>query len=338
MRKWLYLLPILVSALVAGTVGFGISQLNSGKINVFEPELTPIPTPLAKYEIEKLSGKEVPKGEIEIKEALFKDEKYTSFKFEHKFDPTLENKDIKTVTGQVNIPSEGESFPLVLMLRGYVDPSLYETGIGTRSGAKFFAENGFITLAPDFLGYGDSNQEAADVFETRFQTYTTVLSILNSLESIKEWNQKDVFIWAHSNGGQVALTVLTITGQKIPTTLWAPVTKPFPYSILYYTDESLDGGKFIRKELAQFEELYDVNKFSFINYLDKITAPLQLHQGGADDAIPVDWSNSFVARMRKLEKEIEYFYYPESEHNMRPDWDLVIERDLEFFNSRIENP
>jgi len=341
MRRFLILLPIVVSAVVAGLMGFGVSRLNKGEINIFKPEPTPIPTPLSKYEIEKLSQKSVSGGKIEIKETLFKDEKYTSYLFEHKFDPTLENKDTKTVTGQVNLPAQAGlpskegKYPLILMIRGYADQSVYETGIGTRPAAKYFAENGFITVAPDFLGYGGSSSEAADIFEARFQTYTTTLSILSSLRSIDEWDGKNIFIWAHSNGGQVALSILAITGRAIPTTLWAPVTKLFPYSVLYYTDESADGGKFIRKELAGFEKLYDVDKFTFTKYLDRVKAPLQIHQGGADDAVPVVWSTGFVAKMSSLDKEVEYFYYPRSDHNMRPDWDLVIERNLEFFNSNL---
>ena len=35
--------------------------------------------------------------------------------------------------------------------------------------------------------------------------------------------------------------------------LWAPVSKPFPYNILYYTDEAEDRGKWLRGEIAKFE-------------------------------------------------------------------------------------
>ena len=86
-----------------------------------------------------------------------------------------------------------------------------------------------------------------------------MLSILESLDSIKEWDEENIFFWGHSNGGQVALTILEITGKDYPTTLWAPVTKPFPYSILYYTDESEDKGKYIRRELSRFENLYNTD-------------------------------------------------------------------------------
>ena len=202
---------------------------------------------------------------------------------------------------------------------------------------EFFAENGYITLAPDFLGYGGSSEESGNIFETRFQTYTTVLTLLKSInqENIPMWDGKNIFIWAHSNGGQVALTTLEITGADYTTVLWAPVTKPFPYSILYYTDESQDEGKFIRKELANFEKNYDVNKYSLTNYLDKINAPIEYHLGTNDDAIPLSWGDEFVSRMKKLEKEVTYYKHPGADHNMNPLWGDVIFKTLEFFNSKL---
>ena len=216
------------------------------------------------------------------------------------------------------------------MVRGYVDQEIYETGDGTRKAAARFAENGFITVAPDFLGYAQSDPEAQNIFESRFQTYTTVLSLLKSLDQIDKWDGKNIFIWGHSNGGQIALIVLEITTNKYPTTLWAPVSKPFPYSILYYTDEAEDKGKLIRRELAKFEELYDVELFSLDNYLDRIQAPLQIHQGTNDNAVPGGWSDGLVGKLEKLEKDIIYYKYP-ANHNMVPAWNIVVNRDVSFF-------
>jgi len=138
------------------------------------------------------------------------------------------------------------------------------------------------------------------------------------------------------NGGQVALSVLEITQQPYPTTLWAPVSKPFPYSILYYTDEFDDEGKALRHELAQFEKEYDVRRFSITDYLEQIKAPLQLHQGTADDAVPQAWSDELVERLEALELEADYFIYPGADHNLVGSWDTVVARDLAFFGRHLQ--
>jgi dipeptidyl aminopeptidase/acylaminoacyl peptidase len=339
MRKYWVVIIILIAALVGAAAGFTIAHLPKGSNIAPAPDPTPVPTPFSVYEIGNLGGDNVEKGFLEIKDEVADEDTYKTYEFTFDFVPDVSGNEIRKTSGQINIPKEEGTHPVILMARGYVDRDIYETGIGTQPSASYYAENGFITVAPDFLGYGDSSKEAADIYETRFQTYVTFISLIKSLEEgalLPWWDGKNVFIWAHSNGGQVVLTSLAATGKNIPTTLWAPVTKPFPYSVLYYTDESEDGGKYIRKELAKLEEVYDVDHFSFTNYLENINAPMQIHQGAEDDAIPLNWTDSFVAQMRRLDKEIEYFTYPAADHNMRPDWDTVVERDVEYFNSFLD--
>lgn len=309
-----------------------------GLANIIE-----VPKPLLAYTIDSLSRAEFYPSELRIKEELANEEEFSSHLFEMEFAPNPNIDQKKKVTGLINIPKEGEIFPLIIMIRGFVSQEIYETGVGTKNSGEYFAGNGFITVAPDFLGYGGSDIESSDIFEARFQTYTTVFNLIKSLEEnglplrsgSVGWDKKNIFIWAHSNGGQIALTYLSASGKNIPTTLWAPVTKAFPYSVLYYTDESLDRGKFIRKELANFEAIYEVDEFSFTNYLSKINAPIVIHQGTNDDAVPWAWSSSFASVLKSLDKKAELTVHSGADHNMRPSWDDAISADLEFFRSFI---
>lgn len=296
------------------------------------------PKPLEKYTIENLSQTEVKPVDINIEGRIFKFE----------FDPTLEYKkqsNLKTVTGLINTPESDIKSPIVILLRGYVDQSIYQTGVGTKRVGEYFRDNGYITLAPDFLGYAGSSVESNNIFETRFQTYTTVLTLLKSInkENFPNWDGKNISIWAHSNGGQIALTVLEITGKNYPTVLWAPVTENFPYSILYYTNESEDGGKFIRKELAKFESDYDSDQFSLTKHLDKIKAPIQYHLGTKDDAIPLEWGERFVKRMKALdvyssgEKTFTNYNHSGADHNMNPLWSEVMLESLNFLEKHKTN-
>ena len=289
------------------------------------------PRPLDKYAIENLSKRPLNRNLISQGETLQKqkgDKGFTPYLFSFTTDG-------KKVTGQLNIPDGTGPFPAIIMIRGYVDQKIYETGIGTRKAGVIFAEAGFITVAPDFLGYAGSEKESSDIFESRFQTYTTVLDLISSLRSINKWDNKNIFLWGHSNGGQIALTALEVTQGAYPTVLWAPVSKPFPYSILYYTDESDDRGKLIRHELAKFEETYDVELYSLTNYSDRIKAPLQIHQGTADDAVPIAWTNELVEKFKKMETDVSYFKYAGADHNLSPAWQKVVERDLAFFKKHL---
>lgn len=313
---WIYILIIVIFTSI-GWVG------NMAK-NIYLPAPTPTPsprpTPLAKYSIENLSNTEFKASEIKI-------EGKNSFSF------LVDN---KKVTGRITIPDGAEPFPVIVMFRGYVDPKIYYTGLGTKNAADYFTKNGFITIAPDFLGYAGSDKEASDVFESRFQTFTTAATTLASVKNIPNWDGKNIFIWGHSNGGQVSLTTLEITGVDYPTVLWAPVSKPFPYSILYYTDDADDHGKFLRQKLADFEDTYDVEKYSLTNYLDKIKAPILLNQGTADDAVPLSWSDLLDKNLKKLNKDVTYINYAGADHNMNPKWNEAIQNALLFYKKNIK--
>lgn len=331
----LKLIIIFISILVLLNLGWWGSNTYKNYLNNKDlglPAWTK-PKPLEKYSIENLSKADIKPVEIKINENIF----------EFSFDPTLSGKEEKKVTGLINLPTQTEisdkKFPLVVLVRGYVDQSIYQTGVGTKRVGEYLADNNYITLAPDFLGYGGSDNESGNIFESRFQTYTIVLTLLKSIESPAHakalveagWNGKNIFLWGHSNGGQIVLTVLEITGYDYPTVLWAPVTKPFPYSVLYYTDESNDHGKFIRKELAKFEADYDVEKYSLTNYLDRIKAPITIFQGTNDNAVPQAWSDSFVKKLKSLDIKTNYLIYPKADHNMNPIWGDVIIKTLENY-------
>ena len=294
-----------------------------------------LPKPLEKYSIEGLSNAEFKEGKIELGEVLKEDKDFTSYKFSFEFSPDL-SKDTKKISGLINIPKGTGTFPVLLMFRGYVDQEIYETGMGTKNSGEFFARNGFVTIAPDFLGYAGSDDEAINIFESRFQTYVTALNLLSSVKSIELWDDKNIFIYGHSNGGQIALTILEESGVEYPTVLWAPVSKPFPYSILYYTDESADHGKLIRRELSNFEESYDVEKYSLTNYFSNIKAPIEIHQGTFDDAVPVSWTDTLVKNLEKLDIEVSYIKHSGSDHNMQPAWNIAIQNSLTFFKKHVK--
>jgi len=256
----------------------------------------------------------------------------------------------KRVSGAINIPTGTppiEGFPVVVMMRGYVEKENYTIGTGTKHAAEYYAGQGYVTLAPDFLGYGESDPEDENAIGARLQRPVTVLDLLASLKSLSLVNPNQVYLWGHSNGGQIALSVSEILGKRseeltrsdqfkvLGVTLWAPVSKPFPYSILYYTDEADDQGKWLRAQIAEFEKTYNAQDFSIDRNWDWIDLPLQIQQGTADESVPKRWSDELVEKLETLDKKLNYYIYPGADHNLQPTWNFVVERDIQFFR-RLE--
>ncbi len=346
----------------------------SSVINPGTSELAPLPLPLLKYQIPALHQNQYNPSQIELLSVVKVEPTFASFLYSYQ---TVGKK----MTGLLNIPlnsavskDQNQKLPIIMMVRGYIDPATYHPGDGTKNSAEYFASHGYVTIAPDFFGFGGSDPESPDVWEARFQKPINVAELIKTAQSqtaitipseIQKQNPKlpkqllldhqKIGMWAHSNGGQIALTTLEILNQPLPTTLWAPVTAPFPYSVLFFSDEESDEGKSSRKWISQFDQQYDALQFSLSQHLDLLTGPLQLHQGLVDEAIHFTWSDEFVVKIKhenslrasaatesanqnlKSPINITYFRYPNSNHNFTQDWSTLVKRDLDFFGRLVKN-
>jgi len=298
---------------------------------VISPIISSIARPLDRYTIPNLQKAVFHPSQIVLDGATATTSAYTVYTFHYR----SEGKRVTGVATVPNSPKPANGYPVVVQFRGYVDVGKYYPGEGTDHSAQVFASNGFLSLAPDFLGYGGSDMPSTDVFEERFQTYTTGLTLLASIGTLPIADSTRVGVWGHSNGGQIALTVLETAGKAYPAILWAPVSKPFPYSILYYTDETDDQGKLLRRELARFEDVYDTDLYSLTNYVGNIKGPLQIHQGTADAEVPLPWTDDFVKTLQDKHITVEYFTYPGADHNLTPGWNTVMARNVAFFVTQL---
>lgn len=285
--------------------------------------------PLLAYSFPNLEKRRFEGSQIVLEKVIKKEEKFTSYVFSFKTDK-------KKVTGQANFPKGKGSFPVIIMVRGYADDKIYFTGLGTRKAAGKLAENGFLTLAPDFLGFAGSDTSSADILEARFEKPITVLNLLASVKSLKQADPDKVGLWGHSNGGQIAVSVLEISKKPYPTVLWAPVTTGFPQNILQYMSELDDQGLKVKSALDNFVNLYDEKEFSIDNYFGHLTASFQLHQGLSDALVDEESTNKFYEKMKAQGIEITYYKYSRNDHNLSRDWDLVMSRDLEFFGRKLK--
>lgn len=327
---------LVVGILIGAVIGWWCTKyyLKTPAVNVNNEKI--VSDKLSKYTIDSLGkrnyGSEVVWDEITATSSAYGE----SFGFSvRKFHFISEGKAVSGLSHIPDVCTSKRKCPVIVQFRGYASPENYVSGYGTIRSAQKYAQSGFVTLAPDFLGYGFSDEPEEDVFEARFETYTTALNLLASVESLEMVESNKVGIWGHSNGGQIALTVLEISKKDYPTVLWAPVTAPFPYSIIYYMDDNSEGDRELRRKLVEFEGNYNADEFNLLNYLERVAATIQIHQGTADELVPRKWSDSFVKKLIDLNKNVEYFVYPGGNHNLTPGWDTVVSRDLVFFKEKL---
>lgn len=366
---------VVVSALVFFVSGLGGGLLIAQKFQQSQGNSFSLLSPLIsdqlespnyeQYSLTNLIEYPYQTNKLIVSEVVDQTENYSEYVF------TFTTMD-KSMSGLMTLPNnfnKNKKPKVVIMLRGWAPAETYFSGLGTSPAARVLANNGYITLAPDFFGYGQSDPEPSDTWEARFIKPISVIELIYSIEKFgiplpdtKNVDDEQIvtfdtlppsqlYFWAHSNGGQIALSVLEILSRPIPITLWAPVTAPFPYSILFYGDELEDEGKEQRGWLAMFERNHDASQYSVTQHLDRLTGPVQLHHGTADEAALKTWSDEFNDKIiaeneRRTEIstdeedveevqviELKYYVYPGADHNLRPveNWNLAIERDLKFF-------
>jgi len=334
-KRGIVIVIILIVSIVVGF--FAVNTILTGKkllspLSQNKPKNEEVKEkPLDKYTFENLKNRGGKKSEIKLERVLKEEQNFITYLFSYQSDG-------RKITGAANIPQKEGKLPVVVMFRGYVDPADYQTGIGTQPAGEYFANRGYLTLAPDFLGYGESDAAPGNNLweDTRFLRLTASIDLLASVGSLSNADTNNIFLWGHSNGGMLVLSVLEITGGPYPTTLWAPVSQYFPYDVLYYTYEAEDKGKLVRAKLAEFEKDYDVNKYSPDEYWSWITADIQLHQSLADPYVPKSWSDNLSEKLKEQNLSVIYYTYQGANHNLQPTWDTVVERDVEFFQSHTE--
>lgn len=334
--------------------------------NITKQIKTEKPLPLLQYSFKNLRQKEfIAKQAIKVEKILNEDKKTGVYVLLFKYESQGKN-----ISGAFNLKIDENSResikkPVIIMFRGYAPIENYYSGMGTKNAAAVFATNNYLTLAPDFLGFGESDDEPIDTWEARFIKTVNAIDLIKTVQTFPEIDlsalenfplQKitldpdKIGIWGHSNGGQIAISVLEAMNSNLPTTLWAPVLAPFPYSILYFSDEYEDEGKATRKYLALFEEDYDVFDFSISQHLDQLHGPIQIQHGTNDDSALVTWTEEFLAKVdlenerratdgstedKKLSIEIDFYKYPGANHNLQPNWNEAIQKDLNFFAKNI---
>jgi len=298
------------------------------------PAPTPTPNPYADLTIDALAARSWGGGLLEITDTLEENDSFTRYEIRYPSDGLM-------IYGFMNVPNEGDNFPVVLMLHGYIDPDEYEIVDYTRRYADALAEAGYFVIHPNLRNYPPSDS-GPDPFRIGYAA-----DVLNLIAIIREQSQDplgtlrradadDINLWGHSMGGGVALRVLAVNNE--------------PYlraAVLYGSmsgDEAKNYGRirgWTNSRRGQFELAAPpemLRAISPINYLDRIEAAVAVHHSHADDVVPVEWSEALCDLLAELYSadEIPYapacYFYDQQPHTFRGDGDaLFMERVAEFF-------
>jgi len=275
------------------------------------------------------------------------------------------------------IPTEG--FPAVVFAHGFspepLDPNYFQRPY-YEAWTNAYAEAGFLVIVPGYRGHGVVEGEFAeggkflDKYSPLFLTSPfyaiDVLNLLAGLTDISalEWERygyvpkprclldvNNLFLSAHSMGGDVALIVLAVTRAIKAASIWAGVVASVEDVAEFYTQFEIDEGRTdrplvvaLRNKMRKIKlavkakpfRLEDMNGWNGLFHLKNLAAPLVIHHG-TNDGVPADWSMRLDSELKNLGKESTLFLYKGNDHELSLNGEhaLAIQRDVVFFKNHL---
>ncbi len=293
------------------------------------PAVTSTPDPFAAISIEALRARSYPGGQITIVRTLEKTPAFTRYLIAYPSDGLR-------ITGVMDIPTGSGPFPVIILNHGYVTPpSVSGTYVG--SYADYYARNGYLTISPDYRGYGGSD-DGDNPF--RIGYVIDVLNLVSSIQTLPQADATRLGMWGHSMGGGVTSYVMVISSQVKAFVLYGAMSADAAVS-WHYIKEKFDRGgpdQWARQYGGTPDEIPEAYaRISPINYLNYVQAPVSIHHGAADNQVPPVWSADLYKRLQAIGATVEYYTYPGAPHSFQgAAWDLFMQRTLAFFDRYVK--
>lgn len=316
-----------------------------------EPTTDPSPKPdpfaaLEPFTIDAMRAREYPAGEIARLRVFQITDFYTQYFIEYMSDGLR-------LHGIMQIPPGPGPFPVIILNHGYIRQADYWSGYETWEAAAYLNRNGYMTVAPDYRSWGDSEW---DVSLFHGGLTVDVLNLISALESVPEADTSRVGMWGHSMGGGITMKAVVVDDRIDAAVLYATNSADDADLVEYYGPGCLAdrraGRRCNRGEVIPADidkELYEtylnaaedpefLAKVSAWTYLDEIEIPVQIHIGTNDTVVPVAWSTKLYNALVAEGTAAEFYWYDGQDHTFRDEaWFEFIERVTVFFDAYVKN-
>jgi dipeptidyl aminopeptidase/acylaminoacyl peptidase len=257
------------------------------------------------------------------------------------------------IYGLLTVPmgaSPKNGWPAIIFNHGYIPPEQYVTTERYVAYVDGFAHNGYVVFKPDYRGNGDSEGQPEGAYYS--PAYTD--DVLNALASIKRYsdvNPAKIGMWGHSMGGNITLRSLVVNTKDIKAAvIWGGVVGSYN-DLMFNWHRAVPFVKSQReltlrnrgRQSLMSEYGTPEQNPSFWNTIDPtafikdITAPVQLDAGGADEEVPVAFSQSLYEKLKATGKTTEFYTYQGADHNISgSSFNLAMQRSITFFDKYLK--
>ena len=211
-----------------------------------------------------------------------------------------------------------------------------------------YARQSFLVVMPDYRGHNvsEGTEYARGLLATHYYT-EDVLGTLSLVKEVAGADERNVFLWGHSLGGEVTLRALLAADGIRAASLWSSVGGSLWDQAYYYAryqqpladdrmglpKAAVDG---LRADLRRFEPTFDWRSGEPLRHLDRLASPVILHHAIGDQGAAYDWTRSLAAELARLRKPYQFHSYAGDDHMFAgAQFEAAVRRDVAFFSRHM---
>jgi len=245
-----------------------------------------------------------------------------------------------TISGRINIPRGKGPFPAVVLAHGYVDPAEYTNGETMLRERDFLARRGYVTLHIDYRNHAESGRDPANDANLRAGYTADAINAALALKKVQLVDPDRIALIGRSMGGGVVYSALVVRpGLFRAAVAYSPVSSDnvdnFDRWVRRDADRSGVAGQVIARLGTPEAQPARWATTSPRTYFSRITEPLLIHHGTADEECPIAWSAETVRALRAAGKDVTYDVYPGQRHTFTSQWPLSIRRTAAFLDAHL---
>ncbi|MBC9734873.1 alpha/beta hydrolase family protein [Nocardioides marmotae] len=243
-----------------------------------------------------------------------------------------------TVSGELLVPRGRGPFPAVVLNHGYIDPAVYTLGRGLSREQEWLAAAGFVVLHTDYRGHAGSDPVGDVDRESRLAYTRDAIGAVKTLEQEPYVDDDRLAMLGRSMGGGVTLNALVAEpGLVDAAVVFASVSSRFVDNIRQFTEPNRP------EELARYYDRFGTPEesprfyrdLSSRTFFDRVTEPVLMLHGSADDTCPVAWSRQTHGLLRDVGADAELEVYAGEGHAFGPRFADSMRRTLEFLRVHL---
>ncbi len=234
-------------------------------------------------------------------------------------------------------------WPVIVFNHGYIPPDVYRTTERYVAYMDEMARDGYIVFKSDYRGHDRSEGTGGGGY-TR-PNY--VIDVLNAVASVKKYPDADpnrIGMWGHSMGGYITLRSMVISGDIKVGVIWGGVVAPYPDIFTRWNVGARQTTPGYGSWTYSMEQVYGTpetnpdfwNSISANAYLRDLHGPIQLHHSTTDEEVPLEFSQMLYDEMLQANQNVELYTYEGDNHNISNNFNLAMQRTVEFFDRYLK--